>query len=667
MCLRSGFRTFSASLVYFFMFSLLIISCQTNQDPTTKPTFSSELADYPIQPVDIRQVKLTDNFWLPIIERVQQKTIAYAIQKCEEEGRLDNFLIAGGKKEGTVRGAMPFDDTDVYKIIEGASNSLISSPNPQLEALLDSLITIIATGQEADGYLTTWRTINPAKPPAEWVSVKDGKRWESLGASHELYNAGHLYEAAAVHYLATGKRNFLDIALKNADLMVQTFGPGKLEQVPGHQIIETGLIQLYRITHKEDYLKLSKYFLDARGDSTMHHPLYGEYSQDHLPVIQQDEVVGHAVRAMYMYAAMTDIAAIYRDSAYASAVINLWNNMVSKKMYVTGGIGALHQGEAFGANYELPNQSAYNETCASIGDVYWNQRLFMLYGAKKYYDVIERTLYNGLISGLSLDGTHFFYPNALESDGVYLFNQGACTRKSWFDCSCCPTNMIRFLPAVSGLIYAQKDQDLYVNLYIGSEATIDIGGQEVKITQTTNYPWDGKVDLTVSTNEPVNMQLKLRLPGWASGEVLPSDLYQYATTPPAPPVITFDGKQVPYDLIEGYISTRQNWNGTHTITLTFPMKVQLVKANELVSDDLGKESIEYGPLVYALESADNPDLDQTKLHAHETFQVVFDPSLPGGVNTIRGNDARGAFKAIPYYAWSNRGIGKMKVWVPTSD
>ena len=343
MCLRSGFRTFSASLVYFFMFSLLIVSCQTNQDPTTRPTSSTELADYPIQPVDIRQVKLTDNFWLPIIERVQQKTIAYAIQKCEEEGRLDNFLIAGGKKEGTVRGAMPFDDTDVYKIIEGASNSLISSPNPHLEALLDSLIAIIATGQEADGYLTTWRTINPAKPPAEWVSVKDGKRWESLGASHELYNAGHLYEAAAVHYLATGKRNFLDIALKNADLMVQTFGPGKLEQVPGHQIIETGLIQLYRITHKEDYLKLSKYFLDARGDSTMHHPLYGEYSQDHLPVIQQDEVVGHAVRAMYMYAAMTDIAAIYHDSAYASAVINLWNNMVSKKMYVTGGIGALHQ------------------------------------------------------------------------------------------------------------------------------------------------------------------------------------------------------------------------------------------------------------------------------------------------------------------------------------
>lgn len=642
------------------------ISCQ-QADQNQPPEGTAVLADYPIQPVDIRQVKLTDQFWLPIVERLQEKTITYALQKCTEEGRLDNFLIAGGKKEGTVRGAMPFDDSDIYKIIEGASNSLISSPDPQLESLLDSLIAIIAIGQEADGYLTTWRTINPAKPPAEWVSVKEGKRWESLGASHELYNAGHLYEAAAVHFLATGKRNFLDIALKNADLMVQTFGPGKLEQVPGHQIIETGLIKLYRITHKEDYLKLSKYFLDARGDSTMHHPLYGEYSQDHIPVTRQDEVVGHAVRAMYMYAGMTDIAAIYRDTAYGAAVTRLWNNMVSRKMYITGGIGALHQGEAFGADYELPNQTAYNETCASIGDVYWNQRMFMLFGDKKYYDVIERTLYNGLISGISLDGTHFFYPNALESDGVYTFNQGACTRKSWFDCSCCPTNLIRFLPAVSGLIYARKDHDLYVNLYIGSEATIEVDGQPVHITQTTNYPWDGKVELKVTTEKPVDMQLKLRLPGWASGEVLPSDLYHYTTTAPAPPVIIFDGKQVPYDLTEGYISTRQVWSGTHSIQVEFPMKVQLVKANEKVEADRGKESVEYGPLVYALEQADNPSIDQLKLSPQERFEVTYDPTLLGGVNTIQGESAAGRFTAIPYYAWSNRGVGKMKVWLPFTD
>jgi DUF1680 family protein len=413
---------------------------------------------YVIEPVNIQNVKLNDSFWLPIIQRVQEKTIEYALAKCEQEGRFDNFLIAGGKMEGEVKGEMPFDDTDVYKIIEGASNSLISAPNPKLESLVDSLVSIIKVGQESDGYLTTWRTINPAKPPASWVEVKEGKRWDGLFMSHELYNAGHLYEAAAVHYKATGKRNFLDIALQNADLMVETFGngEGKIDAVPGHQIIETGLIKLYQITGKEEYLELSKYFLDNRGNPE-NHELFGAYSQDHLPVVAQDEVVGHAVRAVYMYAAMTDIAAIQKDTAYLDAVNALWENMVNKKMYVTGGIGAKHDGEAFGENYELPNLTAYNETCASIGDVYWNHRLHNLTGDVKYFDVIERTLYNGLISGLSLDGQQFFYPNALESDGVYKFNQGACTRKDWFDCSCCPTNVIRFIPAMPGLIYSKTE------------------------------------------------------------------------------------------------------------------------------------------------------------------------------------------------------------------
>ncbi|HKK12645.1 MAG TPA: beta-L-arabinofuranosidase domain-containing protein, partial [Flavobacteriaceae bacterium] len=400
--------------------ALVLSGCKSNE---SKKVMRDKVLGYPIQPVDIQHVKLTDSFWLPIIKRVQEKTIEYAIAKCEEEGRLDNFLIAGGEMEGDVKGAMPFDDTDVYKIIEGASNTLISSPNKDLERLLDSLIGIIKAGQEKDGYLTTWRTIDPAKPPASWVEVKDGKRWESLGASHELYNAGHLYEAVAVHYKATGKRNFLDIALENADLMVKTFGDGEgqIKAVPGHQIIESGLIKLYQITGKEDYINLAKYFLDNRGNPE-NHELYGSYSQDSIPVVQQDEVVGHAVRAMYMYAAMTDIAALENDSLYANAINKLWHNMVDKKIYITGGIGAKHEGEAFGKNYELPNLTAYNETCAAIGDVYWNHRLHNLYGDVKYFDVIERTLYNGLISGLSLDGVHFFYPNALESDGVYKFN-----------------------------------------------------------------------------------------------------------------------------------------------------------------------------------------------------------------------------------------------------
>ncbi|MCC6723954.1 MAG: glycoside hydrolase family 127 protein, partial [Saprospiraceae bacterium] len=412
---------------------------------------------YPITPVNIRDVKMEDDFWLPIIKLVQEKTIDYALKKCVEEGRLENFLIAGGKMKGETRGQMPFDDTDVYKIIEGASNSLISTPNPELEKRLDSLIAIIAIGQEADGYLTTWRTINPAKPPAPWVPVKEGKRWESLGASHELYNAGHLFEAAYTHFIATGKRNFLDIALKNADMLVRTFGwgEGKVQKVPGHQIVETGLVKLYYATGKKEYLELAKYYLDNRGN-TAHHELYGAYSQDHIPVTQQHEVQGHAVRAMYMYAAMTDIAVLEKNEAYNDAVQQLWHNMVEKQIYITGGIGARHEGEAFGENYELPNLTSYNETCAAIGSVYWNHRLHSQTGDVKYFDVIERTLYNGLISGLSLDGTNFFYPNALEADGKFTFNRGACTRQGWFDCSCCPTNLIRFLPAMPGLIYSQS-------------------------------------------------------------------------------------------------------------------------------------------------------------------------------------------------------------------
>ncbi len=406
------------------------------------PGLDSIYAAYPIEPVDIRNVRMEDDFWLPIIERVQEKTIKYAIAKCEQEGRMENFLIAGGVRQGKVRGDMPFDDTDLYKIIEGASNSLISAPNETLEALTDSLIAIIAIGQEADGYLTTWRTIDPASPPAPWVEVKEGKRWEGLAMSHELYNAGHLYEAAYTHYRATGKRSFLDIALKNADLMVATFGNGKaqIHAVPGHQIIETGLLKLYELTGKKAYLQLARYFLDHRGKPA-HHALFGSYSQDHLPVVDQREVTGHAVRAVYMYAAMTDIGVLMQDEPYQRAVRALWENMVSKKIYITGGIGARHEGEAFGEDFELPNLTAYNETCAAIGSVYWNHRLHRQSGEVAYLDVLERTLYNGLIAGLSLDGTKFFYPNALESDGVYTFNRGACTRQDWFDCSCCPTNL----------------------------------------------------------------------------------------------------------------------------------------------------------------------------------------------------------------------------------
>lgn len=636
-------------------FTLILLNCTTEKKDSAEAEVLK--TGYPIEPVDIQHVKVTDEFWLPIIKRVQEKTIAYAIAKCEEEGRLDNFLVAGGQMEGKVKGEMPFDDTDVYKIIEGASNSLISAPNKELETLLDSLVGIIKVGQEPDGYLTTWRTINPAEPPAPWVEVKEGKRWESLFMSHELYNAGHLYEAAAVHYKATGKRNFLDIALKNADLMVDTFGEGKhkIAAVPGHQIIETGLIKLYQITGKEAYIALAKYFLDNRGNPK-NRELFGPYSQDHVPVVAQDEVVGHAVRAMYMYAAMTDIAALQNDSLYATAVNNLWNNMVTKKMYVTGGIGAKHEGESFGENYELPNLTAYNETCAAIGDVYWNHRLHNLYGDVKYFDVIERTLYNGLISGLSLDGTNFFYPNALESDGVYKSNRGSCTRQSWFDCSCCPTNVIRFIPSVPGLIYSKADQTVYVNLYASSHADIDLNGQTVKVSQETAYPWNGKVYMNVNADSEITV--KFRIPGWSRNEVLPSDLYAYADTYEARPTLIINGEQTNVSVKGGYFEITRNWSPEDKIEINFPMEVRTVEANDKVAEDKGKLSLEYGPLVYAVEEIDNPKFGEISVAPSDEFTVQKE-SILEGVNTIV-NDK---LKAIPYYAWSNRGVNKMKVWL----
>ena len=643
---------------------LLTVSCkEQSKNQQGDQNMVTESPDYPIESVNIQNVKLKDEFWLPIIQRVQEKTIEYALAKCEEEGRFDNFLIAGGEMEGKAKGAMPFDDTDVYKIIEGASNSLISAPNPKLETLVDSLVSIIKVGQEADGYLTTWRTIDPANPPANWVNVDKGERWESLAASHELYNAGHLYEAAAVHYEATGKRNFLDIALKNANLMVATFGDGegKIDAVPGHQIIETGLIKLYQITGKEDYLKLSKYFLDNRGNPE-NHELFGAYSQDHLPVVAQNEAVGHAVRAVYMYAAMTDIAAIKKDTGYLDAVNALWGNMVNKKMYITGGIGAKHDGEAFGENYELPNLTAYNETCASIGDVYWNHRLHNLTGDVKYFDVIERTLYNGLISGLSLDGQQFFYPNALESDGVYRFNQGACTRKDWFDCSCCPTNVIRFIPAMPGLIYSKEGNTLYANLYASNEAKVELMDQDVLVSQETDYPWNGKVKFTVEPEIEGEFTIKFRVPGWARNKVLPGNLYQYSSKDEAGNKLSLNGEELDVIADNGYFAVTRTWKAGDEVSLEFPMSVRKVIANPKVEEDNGKISLEYGPIVYAVEEIDNKgSFDEIDVKPEDSFKVEMQPELLGGVNTISNEK----LTAIPYYAWSNRGIGKMKVWLPT--
>jgi DUF1680 family protein len=619
--------------------------------------------------IDINKVQITDDFWLPKIKTVQNTTIPFAFEKCRKEGRMENFLIAGGSKQGKVHGKMPFDDSDVYKIIEGASYSLISVPDKELDAYLDSVIAIISVGQEPDGYITTWFTIDPNNPPAPWAQ-KTGRRWTGEASSHELYNSGHLFEAAVAHYTATGKHNLLDIATKNADLLVRSFGPGKLTIPPGHQIVETGLVKLYRITHNEKYLQLAKFFLDLRGDPTTH-SLFGAYSQDHIPVTQQTEITGHAVRAVYMYAGMTDIAAICDDKAYLNAVNNIWSNLTERKMYITGGIGAKHEQESLGGDYELPNLTAYCETCAAIGNVYWNNRLFMLTGDAKYYDIIERTLYNGLISGISLDGKSFFYVNPLEADGKFKFNQGSYTRQNWFDCSCCPTNLVRFIPSLPGLIYAERKDTLYVNLYISSKAKVIVNNKHLVIEQQTDYPWQGDVNIIINPENPQRLTLKLRIPGWAQNQVLPSSLYSYTDTISNKIVITVNGREINYDTSLGFAAITRKWKTGDKVKIKLPMTIRRVIACEQVKDDRNMAALEYGPIVYCVEGIDNNNqLDSLVLPDDAELKLDKRNDLLNGVNVITGsvpvNDGHALLRltAIPYYAWSNRGVGTMKVWLP---
>jgi uncharacterized protein len=648
------------------LFLLLIIigfGCSKKQ-----PVFYN----YPLTAISIKDVVLNDSFWLPKIRLIQDTTISYAFDKCYKEGRMESFLIAGGQKKGKVCGKFPFDDSDLYKIIEGASWSLVSNPDAALESYLDSIISIIKIGQEPDGYITTWFTIDRLHPPVSWLKPSK-TRWENEISSHELYNSGHLFEAASAHYLATGKRNFLDIAIKNADLLVANFGPDKLHSPPGHQVVETGLIKLYYITKNTKYLELAKFLLDQRGDSTFH-KLYGAYSQDHLPVTLQDEVVGHAVRGVYMYAGMTDIAAIYHDSSYLDAVNKLWDNMVNKKLYITGGIGSRHEGEAFGDNYELPNLTAYNETCAAIGSVYWNHRLFLLTGDSKYYDIIERTLYNGLIAGISLDGKKFFYPNPLESDGIYPFNMGSCTRQSWFDCSCCPTNIIRFVPSVPGLIYATIEDSLYINLFMSNNARVTINETGVDISQETSYPWNGQVNIEINPAKETSFTLKLRVPGWARNEVVPGNLYSYVDEDSTKVVLKINGKGESYAINKGYIEITKVWIKGDKIELLIPMTVRRVVANENVKDDKDMVAFEYGPIVYCAEEIDNNEqlLKVTvpeKVNLKMEKRVILSDQVnvievSGLANNNKNQEDERVMTLIPYYLWSNRGVGKMRVWFP---
>lgn len=638
---------------------------------------SQNVRDYPYKPVPFTAVHFNDHFWAGRLETNRKVTIPFDFKKSEETGRISNFEKAGGLKAGPFQG-IRFDDSDVYKIMEGAAYSLSSHPDPALEKYMDDLIDKIAAAQEEDGYLYTNRTINPAHPAPN----AGEKRWSYLNQSHELYNAGHMYEAAVAYYKATGKRKFLDVALKNADLMVRTFGPGKQYGFPGHQEIEIGLVKLYRVTGNKDYLNLAKYFLDIRGkevENVKYPQKHDIYIQSHKPVVEQEEAVGHAVRATYMYSGMADVAALTGDTAYIHAIKKIWNNVVSKKLYLTGGIGARREGEAFGDNYELPNATAYNETCAAIGNMLWNHRMFLLEGDSKYMDVFERTLYNGFLAGVSLEGNEFFYPNPLEFDGITKFNQGRACRKPWFSCSCCPSNVVRFMPSLPGYVYATKGADIYVNLFIGNEAEINTPGNKVKISMVTGYPWEGKVKIQLTPVKPEQFSLQIRIPRWALGQPLPSDLYTYIQQNSTAPVITVNGKRVPVETKNGFAVINRKWKKNDYVTVEFPMPPHLVKANEKVEEDINKLAVERGPIVYCAEWVDNNGLVSNLILPQNTVLTTSEaPRLFDGVTLIEGEVPAvviedGGLRVetktrkmtlIPYYAWAHRGIGEMSVWLP---
>jgi DUF1680 family protein len=478
---------------------------------------------YPIQSVPFTKVKFTDNFWLPRIKINHTVTIPASFERCESTGRVKNFEMAAARS-GKFCTIYPFDDTDIYKTIEGASFSMALYPDKAMDEYIDSLIVKIRNAQEPDGYLYTARTINPNETHA-WAGTQ---RWEKeRELSHELYNSGHLYEAAAAHYQATGKRNLLDIALKNADLVCSVFGHDKRHVAPGHQVVEMGLVKLYWITGKTLYLETAKYFIEERGhfagyNANSKDPWQnGAYWQDHVPVVQQNEAVGHAVRAGYLYSAVADIAALTDDKRFLQAIDTIWNNVVSKKIYVQGGVGAIGNGERFGDNYELPNATAYNETCAAIANVYWNHRMFLLHGESKYIDVLEKTLYNGLISGVGMDGKSFFYTNAMEIKNTFHHNDMEAERSGWFPCSCCPTNVTRLIPSIPGYVYGIRDNNIFINLFVSGTASFDIDKKAVQLEQQNNYPWDGRLTFKVVSKSPSTFTMRIRIPGWAQNSAIP--------------------------------------------------------------------------------------------------------------------------------------------------
>ncbi|WP_439555031.1 glycoside hydrolase family 127 protein [Dyadobacter sp.] len=624
-----------------------------------------------LKPVPLKNVKTTTGFWHERLETARNTTIPHALHQCAESGRFDNFAVAGGLKKGKFKGAR-FDDSDVFKVVEGASYVLQNKYDPKLDHYLDSLITLFAAAQEPDGYLYTIRTINKDTTGSyDWIAGP--YRYSFENGSHELYNVGHLYEAAVAHYQATGKKNLLNVAIKNADHLVKTIGPkpGQLVVVPGHEETETALIRLYHATGKKEYLELSKFFIAMRGRSDKRtlfldeHKLGPSYFQDQVPFVRQREAVGHAVRAQYLYAAVADMLMVENEPAYSKALDTIWEDATFKKQYITGGVGAREDGEAFDKAYVLPNDNAYQETCAAIANMLWNHKMYLNTGDSKYMDVFERVLYNGFLGGMSVKGNEFFYVNPMSSNGKNDFGKGtAAIRSEWFGTACCPSNVSRFLPSMPGYIYAVKNNEVFVNLFAGNDATIAVNGAAVKLVQETNYPWEGKVKITVSPEKAAAFPISVRIPGWASGQAIPGNLYTYTSPAKQPVSLLVNGKKSEVAAVNGYVRLDRNWKKGDVIELVMDMPVRQVVANENIKSNQGKVAIERGPVLYCAEGHDNQGKALSlQIKPDQAFSPEFRKDLLGGLNVLKSQDN---ITLIPYYAWANRGANEMTVWFTAS-
>ena len=604
----------------------------------------------------IGEVQMADAFWAPRMKTCREVTLPYAFEVCERTGRIGNFVKAAGRMEGKFEGIW-FNDSDVYKVLQGAAYELAVKHDPELDKLADSIIAKIAAAQQPNGYLFCFYTIDDTDQRFKNIHPK---------ARHELYCMGHMIEAGAVHFELTGKRNMLEVARRLADHIDSVFGPGKQMMVPEHQEIELGLIKLYRVTGEERYLKLAQFFVEQRGND-QGHKLYGAYSQDHLPVRRQSEIVGHAVRAMYNCIGMADLYMETGDKKLLTALHRLWQSTTQRKMYVTGGVGARARGEAFGADYELPNATAYAETCAQIGLVLWAHRMLLIEPNAEYADVMERGLYNGFLSGLSLKGTEFFYQNRLATQGDYR-------RQAWYGCACCPSNVVRIYPQIGRFMYASDDQSIYVNLYAAGKARLNVGGAAVTLTQETRYPWDGRVKLVVDAQEQHRFDLYVRIPGWCKDRQTPGGLYRADGCATA--TLSVNGRPLDVETLDkGYVRIHRTWERGDVVELDLPMPVRRVVAHESILADRGRVALQRGPIVYCVEAADHEmPLRHIFLPSDAQLTAQHRDRLLVGVTVITGKAAvqtAGSDKptpvdllAIPYYAWDNREGGAMSVWLP---